>query len=171
MRCTGFAVTADICSVAMQSGQSVYSRLLQTGRTVGILQCLHGEWPVDFRHGTLAMYLEFCLNHDFSRRADEQLALQLLQQGADAFRGASVEGSPPLHLCVRLGWQRLGQTLLALGADPNAVDVAGLTALHYAAQLGRVVLLKELLHVRRQSRAPRRQWPEPAWPCLVKQRC
>ena len=126
-------------------GQSVYSRLLQTRQNPSaFINAFMADGQSISGSGTLAIYLEFCLNHDFSRRADEQLALQLLQQGADAF-GASIEGSPPLHLCVRMGWQRLGQTLLALGVDPNAVDVGGLTALHYAAQLGRVVLLKELL--------------------------
>ena len=126
-------------------GQTVYRRLLQTRQNPSALlneflasgQAITGS-------GTLAAYLAFCLQHDFSRRADEQTALQLLQQGADAF-GASPEESPPLQLTVRLGWHRLGQALLAMGVDANAPDAAGLTALHYAAQLGRTALLKELL--------------------------
>lgn len=126
-------------------GQTVYRRLLQTRQNPSaILTDFMAAGQAIAGSGTLAAYLEFCLHHDFSRRADEQLALHLLQQGADAF-GASSEGSPPLQLTVRLGWHRLGQALLASGADANAADSAGLTALHYAAQLGRTALLKELL--------------------------
>lgn len=126
-------------------GQTVYRRMLQTRQNPSaILSAFMAAGQPITGSGTLAAYLTFCLQHDFSRRADEQMALNLLQQGADAF-GASDEGSPPLQLTVRLGWHRLGQALLALGADANATDAAGLTALHYAAQLGRTVLLKELL--------------------------
>lgn len=126
-------------------GQTVYQRLLQTRQNpAAILNALMAAGQTVTGAGTLAAYLAFCLQHDFSRRADEQMALHLLQQGADAF-GACSDGSPPLQMTVRLGWHRLGQALLVLGADANAADAAGLTALHYAAQLGRTALLKDLL--------------------------
>lgn len=135
---------AHLFSVDAQ-GRSVYQRLLQTRQNPSaILTAFMASGQSIAGSGTLALYLAFCLQQDFSRRADEQTALQLLQQGADPF-GHCLQGAPPLVLAVRLGWQRLVQALLALGVDANSGDGAGQTALHHAAQLGRTTLLRELL--------------------------
>lgn len=128
------------------SGQSVYQRLLKTQQNqAGLLHFLLGKNQAITGAGSLAAFLESCLQHDFSRRSDEQLALCMLQQGADPFSGTSAGQSPPIVLSVRLGWQRLCHALLALGVDANAPDGAGMTALHYAAQLGRGGLLQALI--------------------------
>ena len=93
-------------------GRSVYARLLQTRQNPSaFINAFMADGQSISGSGTLAMYLEFCLNHDFSRRADEQLALQILQQGADAF-GTSIEGSPPLHLVRSYGLAAFGAVLV-----------------------------------------------------------
>ncbi|MBP6534275.1 MAG: ankyrin repeat domain-containing protein [Arenimonas sp.] len=128
------------------SGKSVYQRLLHTSQNqAGLLHFLLSKNQAITGGGSLAAFLESCLQYDFSRRSDEQLALCLLQQGADPFSGTVTGGSPPIVLAVRLGWQRLCQALLALGVDANAADSAGMAALHFAAQLGRGALLQELI--------------------------
>ncbi|MFZ9362829.1 MAG: ankyrin repeat domain-containing protein [Arenimonas sp.] len=125
-------------------GRSVYARLMAgTQNLAGLLGHLMAM-PVPISgSGTLAAYLECCLRNDFHRRADEQTALQLLQQGADPF--GAVTGASPLVWAVRLGWQRVVDALLACGCDVNAPDDAGLTALHHAALLGRDGMLKPLI--------------------------
>lgn len=128
------------------SGQSVYRRLLNTQQNQsGLLHFLLSKNQTITGAGSLAAYLESCLQHDFSRRSDEQLALSLLQQGADPFSGTAHGGSPPIVLAVRLGWQRLSHALLSLGVDANQPDGSGMTALHFCAQLGRGALLQELV--------------------------
>ncbi|WP_206862530.1 ankyrin repeat domain-containing protein [Lysobacter changpingensis] len=74
----------------------------------------------------------------------ENLALELLDRGADPFARSPV-GDPPLALAVRLGWARLLDRLLAIGADLNARDSHGMSALHLAAALGRDGMLKRLV--------------------------
>ncbi len=74
----------------------------------------------------------------------EELALELLERGADPF-ARSPAGDPPLALAVRLGWARLLDRLLAIGADLNARDSHGMSALHLAAALGRDGMLKRLV--------------------------
>lgn len=125
-------------------GRSVYRRLMAgTQNLAGLLGYLMAM-PVPISgSGTLAAYLECCLRNDFHRRADEQTALQLLQQGADPF--GVVAGASPLVLAVRLGWQRVVDELLARGCDANASDAAGYTAVHHAAHLGRDGMLKPLI--------------------------
>lgn len=133
-------------SGADSGGQSVYQRLLKTQQNqAGLLHFFLGRNQAVAGTGSLAAFLESCLHNDFSRRSDEQLALSLLQQGADPFSGTAAGRSPPIVLAIRLGWQRLSQVLLAQGVDANAADGAGMSALHFAAQLGRGALLQELI--------------------------
>lgn len=94
--------------------------------------------------GGLARFLAACAQHDQASRGLEQLALELLERGADPF-AASPAGDPPLALAVRLGWLRLQQSLLGLGVDREARDSHGMTALHLATALGREAALKLLV--------------------------
>jgi ankyrin repeat protein len=94
--------------------------------------------------GGLARLLSACAQHDQASRGLEQLALELLERGADPF-AASPAGDPPLSLAVRLGWLRLQQALLTLGVDREARDSHGMTALHLATALAREGSLKLLV--------------------------
>ena len=94
--------------------------------------------------GGLARFLEACLAGEFTARANEALALALLERGADPFASGR-GGEPPLHLAVRLGWRRLAQALLAAGCDAHARDPRGATALHLACALGLEPLVRELV--------------------------
>ena len=105
-------------------------RLLERGQAVG-------------GAGGLARWLQACMDAEHTSRGHEQLALMLLERGADAFGGAPSD--PPLGLAIRLGWLRLAEALLAAGADPNARDGRGHTALHCAATLGREGALRVLI--------------------------
>ena len=102
----------------------------------------HGLSPAG--RGGLARLLSACAQHDHASRGLEQLALDLLERGADPF-AASPAGDPPLSLAVRLGWLRLQQALLALGVDREARDSHGMTALHLATALAREGSLKLLV--------------------------
>ena len=102
----------------------------------------HGVSPAG--GGGLARFLAACAQHDQAHRGLEQLALELLERGADPF-AASPAGDPPLALAVRLGWLRLQQSLLGLGVDREARDSHGMTALHLATALGREAALKLLV--------------------------
>lgn len=98
--------------------------------------------------GGLAAFLAAAVEaHGGAARRDdaaEQLALDLLWTGADAF-ATSAAGDTPLALATRLGWDRLSSELIARGADLDACDQQGMTALHLAAALGRGELLKQLV--------------------------
>ncbi len=94
--------------------------------------------------GGLARFLAACLGREPAGSTLEDLALELLDRGADPF-APSPAGDPPLALAVRLGWARLLDRLLATGVDLNARDSRGMSALHLAAALGREDLLKPLI--------------------------
>jgi hypothetical protein len=126
-------------------GDSVLQRLLGNG----------GARPTPLQHlldrgqgvggcGGLARFLGACLSGEHISRSAEQMALGLLERGADAF-GTLPTQDPPLSIAVRLGWQRLVDTLLAVGADPNARDQRGHGPLQVAAALGREAALRALI--------------------------
>ncbi|WP_022970775.1 ankyrin repeat domain-containing protein, partial [Xanthomonas maliensis] len=108
----------------------------------------HGVSPAGA--GGLSRLLSACVQHDAASRALEQVALELLERGADPFT-PSPAGDPPLALAVRLGWLRLQQWLLEHGVDREARDSHGMTALHLATALGREAALKLLV---RQGASP-----------------
>ena len=93
--------------------------------------------------GGLARYLHACMLSETSARSREQLALSLLDRGADPF--ATVVGTPPLHFAIRLGWLRLAERLLASGIAPDARDGRGITALQLACTLGREAAVRLLV--------------------------
>jgi len=128
----------------LEDGDSVLFHLLSRGGPAmpALLHLLEAAQPVGGRGG-LARWLRACLAGEHITRGHEQLAIALLERGADAFGGDA--GDPPLVLAIRLGWLRLAELLLAGGADPNQRDAHGLTPLHVAAQLGREGALRVLI--------------------------
>lgn len=64
----------------------------------------------------------------------EPLAFALLEGGACA-QIRDLEGRSLLQAAVRLGWAAFAHELLARGADPNAADLRGRTALHELTRL------------------------------------
>jgi len=117
--------------------------LMRGGPAMAALQRLLERGEAVGGRGGLARWLQACLEGEHVSRGHEQLALCLLERGADAFGGAPVD--PPLGLAVRLGWQRMIEALLAAGADPNARDARGHGPLHAAAALGRAGALRLLI--------------------------
>ena len=97
--------------------------------------------------GGLARYLAGCARSESSTRGQQQLALLLLEHGADPFAGASIDAGDdaPLALAIRLGWLRLAERLLALGVSPDGRDARGLTPLHLATSLGREAAVRLLI--------------------------
>ncbi|MBS0464006.1 MAG: ankyrin repeat domain-containing protein [Proteobacteria bacterium] len=93
--------------------------------------------------GGLARYLHACMLSEASARSREQLALALLERGADPFVASA--GTPPLHFTIRLGWLRLAERLLMLGIAPDARDTRGITALQLACTLGRETAVRLLV--------------------------
>lgn len=69
------------------------------------------------------------------------MAAQLLAAGADVNRGTAAEGTPLIRAAAR-GNRELAELYLGLGADANARDGIGNTALHVARTEAMVALLK-----------------------------
>jgi len=135
---------ADASVIDAQGDTPMFALLARGVDAVPALQVMleHGVSPAG--RGGLARLLAACVQHDHASRGMEQLALELLARGADAF-AASLAGDPPLALAVRLGWLRLQQALLQLGVDREARDSHGMTALHLATALARESAVKLLV--------------------------
>ncbi|WP_441005043.1 ankyrin repeat domain-containing protein, partial [Novilysobacter viscosus] len=94
--------------------------------------------------GGLARFVAACAQTEQASRGLENLALDLLDRGADPF-SPSPAGDPPLTLAVRLGWSKLATRLVQGGVSLDARDSHGMSALHLAAALGREPLLRQLI--------------------------
>ncbi len=137
-------------------GGSVLERLLEAGGArPAPLQRLLDRGQAVGGAGLLSRFLGACLQGEHVSRGAEQLALSLLERGADAF-GAAPAQDPPLATAIRLGWQRLLDALLAQGVDANLRDRRGHGAVHVAAALGREAALRSLVRAGAQplSRSP-----------------
>jgi ankyrin repeat protein len=122
----------------------MFALLARGNDAVPALQVLLRRGVSPAGRGGLARLLSACAQHDHASRGLEQLALELLERGADPF-APSPAGDPPLSLAVRLGWLRLQHALLVLGVDREARDSHGMTALHLATALAREGSLKLLV--------------------------
>jgi ankyrin repeat protein len=121
----------------------LFALLERGGSATGALQRLIDRGVSPAGAGGLARYLHACALGEASSRTQEQLALVLLERGADPF--VAIVGTPPLHLAVRLGWLRLSERLLACGVAPDARDARGITALQLACTLGREAAVRLLV--------------------------
>ena len=140
---TGCCATAPPPTCVDGEDSVLFQLLDRGGRALPALQRLLDRGQAVGGRGGLARFLHACLRGEHTTRGHEQLALALLERGADAFGGAPSD--PPLVLAIRLGWQRLVEALLAAGADPNPRDARGHTAIHRAATLGRESALRVLI--------------------------
>jgi ankyrin repeat protein len=123
---------------------AMFALLAQGPAAVGALQALLRRAVSPAGAGGFARFLGACVASDHAGRGLEQLAIDLLERGADAWAPSSA-GDPPLALAVRLGWLRVVERLVAQGVDLDARDSHGMTALHLAAALGRESALKALI--------------------------
>lgn len=120
------------------------ARLAQGPSALPAIRALLDRGLAPTGRGGLARFLAACAAEDLASRALEQLALDLLERGADPFGGSRIV-DPPLTLAVRLGWTRLLARLLAIGVDLDARDSRGMSALHLAAALGREAMVRTLV--------------------------
>lgn len=75
--------------------------------------------------------------HWAADRGDVELALLLLEAGADPSAVTRIGAHTPVLVAARRGHDAVLQTLLEAGADPNArTSTAGTSALHFAAAAG-----------------------------------
>ncbi|BCT92302.1 hypothetical protein LYSHEL_13260 [Lysobacter helvus] len=123
---------------------AMFALLAQGPAAAGAVQALLRRAVSPAGAGGLARFLGGCVASDHAGRGLEQLALDLLERGADPY-APSPAGDPPLALAVRLGWLRVVERLVAHGVDLDARDSHGMTALHLAAALGRESALKSLI--------------------------
>jgi ankyrin repeat protein len=121
-----------------------FALLARGGAATGALQRLLDRAVSPAGAGGLARYLHACAQGEASSRTQEQLALALLERGADPF-DASPEGDIALHLAIQLGWLRFAKRLLAIGCAPDARDARGFTALQIACTLGREAAVRMLV--------------------------
>jgi len=121
----------------------IFELLDRGGSGTGALQHLLDHAISPAGAGGLTRYLHACMLSEASARSKEQLALNLIERGADPF--ASTAGTPALHFAVRLGWQRLAERLLAMGVGPDIRDSRGITALQLACTLGRETAVRLLV--------------------------
>lgn len=135
---------ADPAQVDANGNGVAFLLLDQGGSCLSSVQRLLDRGEPMAGGGGLARWLAGCLSADTASRACEQMAMGLLERGADAF-GAGPDGELPLSLAIRLGWMRLVEELLARGADPNGRDPRGLGALHLACSLGREPAVRVLV--------------------------
>lgn len=125
-------------------GSTLVFNLLDSGGSgTGALQRLLDRAVSPAGAGGLARYLHACMLSEATARSREQLALTLLDRGADPFVASA--GTPPLHFAIRLGWLRLAERLLTTGIAPDARDARGITALQLACTLGREAAVRLLV--------------------------
>ena len=119
---------ADVHAADDSSSQRMW-RCIDAADGIGIDLMLERGATVGGRAG-LARYLNACLLADERGPASESRARALLASGADGF--AAHAGDPPITLSIRLGWWHLLHDLLASGANPQALDARGESALMVA---------------------------------------
>jgi hypothetical protein len=142
--------------VLLDGQDSVFFHLLDRGgHALPALQRMLERGQSAAGVGGLSRFLRACLGSEHISRGYEQFALALIERGADVF-SAPAGLDPPLLQGIRLGWQRLLETLLAMGVDPSQRDARGYTAVHVAAALGRESALRALIRYGAQpdARAP-----------------
>lgn len=78
------------------------------------------------------------LHHAAKALDTHHAAAMLIDKGADV-QCADEFGATPLHLAAKAGNHRTALTLIRYNANPEAVDMGGKTAMHYAAEYASIV--------------------------------
>src|SRR5262245_19142072 len=82
---------------------------------------------------------------DAAQEGHYDRARKLLDEGADVHVESTERRWTPLHWAVHANDRKIVGLLLERGANPNAADTTGVTALHLAAEIGSQELVKSLL--------------------------
>jgi uncharacterized protein len=100
----------------------------------------------------------------------KEIAEVLLKRGGTKIvETTNKSGETALHLAIKYGYLSMAQWLLENGANINAKDVQGNTALHYAISLGREDLIKLLLQQKELQINARNNLANTALHCAVMQ--
>jgi ankyrin len=127
---------ADVNAVAPEEGVTpLHSTLMAKEQNLDLVRLLLDSGAnanaVTLEHRFTPLQLAL-----WSKDAGPNIIDLLIEYGADINAGAGEAEQKPLHVCVSTGNIDMVRLLLARGADIEAHDKAGATALHYAARVG-----------------------------------
>ena len=100
--------------------------------------------------------------HAAIKRGDKSFVLDMIQHDVTLSNAIGDRGRTSLHIAVENDLEIL-KTLLALGADPNAVDAKGTTPLAHAVQLSRYREARALLDAGADPRISDRVGHDALW--------
>ncbi len=131
LRLLADAIPFDACD---EHGASLMSHLLMQGPTAqDAIRTMLARGASPSGSGLLAAFLAAATPQD---KTCETLALELVERGADTFGADAQSHVTPLPHALRLGFNRLLETLLARGANPESRNGNGIAALLMACERG-----------------------------------
>ena len=149
------SVVRDFTRLAMDEGKMTPLMLAIARKDISfdrVLKCIVDENQdyrkkyikdvINYAHdGATALYMACDVYSD--ERTATKFAMALLELGADP----NVTEKAPLSRAIENGYKGLTRILIAAGADINAIERSGTTALFSAASVGNLELVKELLEL------------------------
>lgn len=148
LRLLADALPVEACDA---QGASLLSHLLPQGAAAHeAIRAMLARGASPSGAGLLASFLAALGPRDKSMEA---LALELVERGADMFGADPESRTAPLSHALRLGFDRLLETLLARGANPDTRNGNGATALLTACELGNEAQVRLLIRYGAQPSA------------------